>query len=72
MSNAVVSTGEDVVTVGLLWVVYQYPVAAAGVAAVLLLAAIVLIMMLRRLVKGVFGRGKQKSSPSGGGGRPQR
>jgi len=71
VSNAVVSTGEDVVTAGLLWVVYQYPVAAAGVAAVLLAAAIGLVLMLRRLVKGLFGRGKEKSSPSGGGGRPQ-
>ena len=70
VSNAVVSTGEDVVTVGLLWVVYQYPVAAAGVAAVLLVAAIGLVLMLRRLVKGLLGRSK-KSSPSGGGGGPQ-
>ena len=36
VSNIVASTAEDVATVGLLWVVYEYPWAAAGVAALLL------------------------------------
>ncbi len=56
VSNAVVSTGEDVVTVGLLWLVYQYPVVAVGVAAVLLVVAIALVLMLRRVLKGLFGK----------------
>ena len=58
VSNAVVSTAEDVVSVGLLWVVYEYPAAAAGVAVLLLAVAIGLVLLLRRVVKGLFGRSK--------------
>ncbi|VVT02064.1 DUF4126 domain-containing protein [Erythrobacter sp. EC-HK427] len=58
VSNIVASTAEDVATVGLLWVVYEYPWAAAGVAALLLVLAIGLIVALRRLLKRLLGKRK--------------
>ena len=54
VSNIAVSTTEDVMTAGLLWAVYEYPVAAAGVAAVLLLMALALLYVAQRLVKKLF------------------
>lgn len=60
VSNAVVSTGEDIATVGLLWLAYEYPAIAAGIAAVLLLLVVALLWMAQRIVKRVFFR---KSPP---------
>ena len=54
VSNVVASTAEDVATVGLLWFVYEYPWAAAGVAVFLLVLAIGLIIAIRRLVRRIF------------------
>lgn len=56
VSNAVVSTAEDVATIGTLWLVYEYPAAAIGVAAVLLVLAVALLLTIRRVVKAVFGK----------------
>jgi hypothetical protein len=56
VSNALVSTGEDVATVGLLWLAYEYPIAAAGVAVVLLALMIALLLIARRIIKRVFFR----------------
>ncbi|MBH5321218.1 DUF4126 domain-containing protein [Aurantiacibacter sediminis] len=56
VSNIAMSTAEDVATIGLLWFVYEYPWAAAGVALVLLALAIGTVIMLRRLLKRVFGK----------------
>ena len=56
VSNIVASTAEDIATVGLMWFVYEYPWAAAGVAAVLLALAIGLVIALRRLLRKVFGK----------------
>ena len=50
VSNVVVSTAEDVVTGGLLYVAYAYPVAAGGVALVLLALAVGLLVMARRFL----------------------
>ena len=63
VSNIVASTAEDVATVGLLWVVYEYPWAAAGVAVLLLVIAIALVLTLRRLLTRIFG--KKKSEVAG-------
>ncbi len=57
VSNIAMSTAEDVATVGLMWLVYEYPLAAVGVAVVLLVTAIALLVLVRRLVKKVFGGG---------------
>ena len=56
VTNVAMSTAEDVATVGLLWFVYEYPWAAAGVAAVLLALAIGLVIALRRLLRRVLGK----------------
>lgn len=56
VSNALVSTGEDVATVGLLWLIYEYPWTAAVVAVLLLAATVGLLLMLRRAIKSLFKR----------------
>lgn len=55
-SNVAVSTTEDVVTAGLLWAAYEYPIAAAGIAVVLLALTIALLLMARRVWRNLFGR----------------
>lgn len=51
VSNAVVSTGEDVATVGLLALVTAFPAAAIGVAVVLLAGAVAVLLAVRRLLR---------------------
>lgn len=53
-SNVAVSTGEDVVTGGLLYLVLQEPVAASLVAVALLLGAIALLIAVRRMLQKLF------------------
>lgn len=53
-SNVAVSTGEDIVTGGLLYLVLQEPVAAGLVAVALLLAAIALLIAVRRMLQKLF------------------
>lgn len=55
-SNVAVSSVEDVATVGLLWLAYEYPLVAAGIALVLLALAIGLLLLARRVLRGLFGR----------------
>jgi hypothetical protein len=57
VSNILVSSAEDVATVGLLWLVYEYPLAAGAVAAVLLLIVIALLWTAHKIIKRVFFRG---------------
>ena len=45
VSNALVSSGEDIATLGLLWLAYEYPTIAAGIAVVLLIAVVVLLWL---------------------------
>ncbi len=56
VSNALVSTGEDVATVALLYVAYEYPTVAAAVAGVLLVIVAGLLWMAQRIIKRVFFR----------------
>lgn len=56
-SNIAVSTGEDVVTGGLLYLALENPALAGGVAVVLLAGAIFAVMMVRRLLKKLFSAG---------------
>lgn len=56
VSNILVSSAEDVATVGLLWVVYEYPFAAGVVAAVLLMIVIALLWAAHKIIKRVFFR----------------
>ena len=61
VTNLAMSTAEDVATIGIMWFVYEYPWAAAGVAILLLLLAIGLVLALRNLVRRVFGRKKAET-----------
>jgi hypothetical protein len=63
VSNVAVSTVEDVATVGLLWLAYEYPVAAAGVAVVLLALCVWLLVLARRLLKRLFWRTGEATHP---------
>ncbi|NJO14099.1 MAG: DUF4126 domain-containing protein, partial [Rhizobiales bacterium] len=56
VSNIVASSAEDVVTVGLLWVAYEYPVVAGGIAAVLLMLVTALLWWAKRVISRVFFR----------------
>jgi hypothetical protein len=56
VSNVIVSTAEDIVTGGLLYLAYSYPLIAGAVAAVLLAFTIWLLLLARRALKRVFGR----------------
>lgn len=55
VSNVVVSTAEDVMTGGLLFLAYQYPEIAGLIALVLLAIAIALLFVARRILKSIFG-----------------
>lgn len=50
-SNAVVSTGEDVATGGLLALAIAYPPIAIVIAVLMLVAAVIVIIVLRRLLR---------------------
>ena len=54
VSNVMASTAEDVATVGLLWVVYEYPVVAGVVAAVLLALLVWFLLWARRVIRNLF------------------
>ncbi|MEM8725924.1 MAG: DUF4126 domain-containing protein [Pseudomonadota bacterium] len=56
VSNVMASSAEDIATVGLLWVAYEYPMVAAGIALVLLVLVIGLLMLARRVIKRLFFR----------------
>lgn len=58
VSNIAVSTTEDVVTVGLLYLAYEYPYAAGAVALVLLGLTVWLLLLARRLIRRLLGQGK--------------
>lgn len=54
-SNAAVSTTEDVATLGLLYLAFEYPVTAAVIALLLLVLTAVLLLAARRILKRLFG-----------------
>jgi Domain of unknown function (DUF4126) len=56
-SNVAVSTGEDVVTGGLLFLIFSNPTVAVVVAIVLLVVAVYVIMKVRNLLKKLFSVG---------------
>ncbi|MFV0644224.1 MAG: DUF4126 domain-containing protein [Sphingomonadaceae bacterium] len=58
MSNIAVSTGEDVASFGLLWVIYTYPALAGIVACILLVIIITMALIARKLIKRLFAREK--------------
>lgn len=62
VSNVVASTTEDIATVGLLYLVYQYPVAAGIVAIVLLVLIVALLLFVRRIIKRFLSGGKREET----------
>lgn len=56
VSNVMTSSAEDVATIGLLYVAYQYPVVAGVIALVLLGLAIGLMLLARTIIKRLFFR----------------
>lgn len=56
VSNVAASSLEDVATVGLLWLAYEYPVAAGVVAFALLVLVVLLLLWARRVIKRIFVR----------------
>jgi hypothetical protein len=63
LSNAVLSTAEDVTTGGLLYVIFAYPMAAAIVALILLGLAVWLLLTARRLIRQFLKAAKPPSAP---------
>ncbi len=63
VSNAVVSTGEDVATAGLLVLALANPVAAVAIAVLLIVAVVGSLLVLRRLLRRVFRSGDASASP---------
>ena len=59
VSNVAVSTAEDVATIGLLYLAYEYPLVAAGIALVLLVLTVWMLMLARRVIGKLFGRRPQ-------------
>jgi len=57
-SNIAVSTTEDVATLGLLYVAYEYPYVAGAIALVLLVLTVWLLLVARRVIRRLFGQGK--------------
>ncbi|KEO88826.1 membrane protein [Erythrobacter longus] len=64
VSNVAVSATEDVATIGLLWLAYEYPFAAAGIAAFLIVLVTGLLWMAQRIIKRLFFR-SPKGVPEG-------
>jgi len=60
-SNVAVSTGEDIVTGGLLYLVLQQPMAAGLVAVALLLGAMALLIAVQRMLQTLFAVPKVKT-----------
>ncbi|XUU62026.1 DUF4126 domain-containing protein [Erythrobacter sp. HA6-11] len=56
VSNVALSSVEDVATIGLLYLAYEYPVVAGGIAVVLLMLVVLLLMWARRVIKRLFFR----------------
>lgn len=66
VSNIAVSSAEDVATVGLLYLAYEYPYAAGGIALVLLGLTVWLILLARRVIRSFFKQGGEPADPLGG------
>ena len=58
-SNVALSTTEDVASAGLLYVTYEHPLAAAGVAAILLALAAGLLLLAQRVIRSLLAPGRQ-------------
>jgi hypothetical protein len=63
VSNIAVSSVEDIATVGLLYLAYEYPYAAGAIALLLLVLAIWLLTIARSVIKRIFSWGNRGEAP---------
>lgn len=63
VSNIAVSTVEDVATAGLLYLAYDHPYVAGGIALVLLALTVWLLLLARRVIRSMFGKPKTAAVP---------
>lgn len=63
VSNVALSSIEDAATIGLLYLVYEYPVTAGVIALVLLAFTAWLLMTARRIIRRVLSRSPEASDP---------
>lgn len=63
VSNIAVSTVEDVATAGLLYLAYDHPYVAGGIAIVLLALTVWLLLLARRVIRSLFGKPKTAAIP---------
>ena len=63
VSNIAVSTVEDVATAGLLYLAYDHPYVAGGIALVLLALTVWLLLLARRVIRSLFGKPKTAAVP---------
>ncbi len=66
VSNIAVSSAEDVATAGLLYLAYEYPYVAGGIALVLLGLTVWLILTARRIIRSFFNGGAKAPPPPSG------
>ncbi|MBY6015955.1 DUF4126 domain-containing protein [Qipengyuania gaetbuli] len=66
VSNIAVSSVEDVATAGLLYLAYEYPYVAGGIALVLLGLTVWLILTARRIIRSFFNGGAKAPPPPSG------
>lgn len=69
VSNIVVSTGEDVATGGLLFLVLANPAVAAAVAVIILVVSVLLLFVARRLLRQLRGLFTREEPPGPGAAR---
>lgn len=62
-SNVAVSTTEDVVTAGLLYLAYEYPLAAVAIALLLIAVTVGLLLLARKLLRQIFGGTAREQTP---------
>jgi hypothetical protein len=65
ISNIALSTGEDVLAVGVTWLATRHPFVAAGIAAVLTLIAILMMRWLVRVARRMMGKPRPRASRPG-------
>ena len=64
VSNALVSSGEDIATLGLLWLAYEYPAIAIGVAVFVLAVVLIVLWTAWRILGSIRSAFRKKSAGS--------
>jgi Domain of unknown function (DUF4126) len=64
ISNIALSTGEDVLAIGVTWLATQHPILAAAIAAAFTLIAILMMRWLVRVARRMLGKGRPARPPA--------